>query len=109
MAKRVLILFLSLFLFLSPILHNVCLGEGPPSTKADSNLYSFEESHPHHHPKTCHSKTSCPNNFHCCIFLTESITVYFFNLDYYPATLPEIFSYPVEITKSVYHPPQIGL
>ncbi len=109
MAQRVLIIFLSLFLLFSPILHNVCLGEQSPSIKADSSSYSFEDNHPYQHHPPCHNKVFCPSNLHCCFFLIENISFHFLSLDFYPVTLQEISSYPLEIARSVYHPPQIGL
>lgn len=108
LAKKILILTLSL-LFLSPtILPNLCSATELPSTKTDSSTCFSEPDHSHHQHPTCNneSKTPCPSNYSCCNLTAQIGTPYLIVLDFHFATSVEIFFHTLEVTKSLYHPPR---
>ncbi len=106
LAKKALILSFSLIFLFTPALIHICLATELLLTKAGSNSYSFEESHPHHHQTTCRNKVSCEDNY-CCNLITEDAGSYFFGLDFHSLNAVETSSRPLEITKFFYHPPRI--
>lgn len=106
LAKKILILTLSLLFLSSTILPNLCSATELPSTKTDSSTCFSEPEHSHHEDPPCNNSTPCPKNYTCCNLATLGPSPDFFVLNFYLATPAEISFQPSVITKSLYHPPR---
>src|SRR4030043_1540041 len=105
MIKQILILFLSLILLLAPISFIYCLPM-EPSTRTDGTLYCCEKNHPPHHDSTCDSDLLCQYSHSCCNLAAQDIISYLFALSSFPLNPSAISFHPLEIIKSIYHPPR---
>jgi len=106
LAKKILILTLSL-LFLSPaILPNLCSATEPPSIQTCQSPYLSEPEHSHHEDPPCNNSTPCSKNCTHCNLATLGPSPDFFVLNFYSVTPAKIFFQPSVITKSFYHPPR---
>ena len=102
--KKILVPILSIIILSAPISFNFCLATAS-STDIDTSLSCHDENHPNHH-QTTHNKSPTPANHDCCNLAIESVAFCLLGLDSYASNPPGVSFHPLEITKSIYHPPR---
>jgi hypothetical protein len=108
--KRISILMLS-FLIMVSAFTNLCLASSSPFPVADqaSNLGSQDHSQHDHGQPSHNEKPQCHKGLLCCPAAAQGASSYTFLLDSRPVTSVVISFQPIEITESIYHPPEIRL
>ena len=105
--KKILIPIFSLILLSNPVFANFGAAEEFAHTSADSSQ-SYKEDHPGHQETACHhnhhNKSPCSTGSHCCDL--ERVASDLFGLDSYLLISVETIFHPIEIAKSLFHPPK---
>jgi len=110
LVKRICILTLS-FLIMTSAFANLCLATSSPSPDADQAPNLGGQGHSQHdHGQPSHNdKPPCHKGLLCCPSVTQESLSYSVVLDSRSVTLVDIFPQPLEITESIYHPPETRL
>jgi hypothetical protein len=107
--KRTFILVLSLLILFSGFA-TLCLATPSSLSGADQapNLKDQGHSHQHHEQSPHKNEAPCYNSHLCCL-ITQGPFSYFFVLGSNLMTPLEISFQPLEIARSLYHPPEVPL
>jgi hypothetical protein len=110
--KRIFILMLS-FLILSSAFANFCWAT-PSSSSGTGQVPDFRDqdqghSHQQHDQSPHKNQASCFKGQLCCPWITQGTSPYFFVLGSNAITPFEISFQPLEIARSLYHPPEVPL